>query len=125
MEDRLSAIEVKLDRVDSRVAHIERAQSEERGSRKVWRVLGSAAAAIAISIGGYAATVAQTASSDHTRLDALQSEVAEAGAERDEIKRHSEGMSRTLVRIEEMVRGISEKVDETREDVRSLQRGRR
>lgn len=48
--------------------------AEARG-RTVWRAMGSTAAAVALSIAGYAVSLASQASADHQRLDRVEAAV--------------------------------------------------
>lgn len=82
--------------------------------RKVWRGLGSLAAATALSVAGYALTLAQQASADHDRLDrveavqadqqhALEDVRAELRTTRDELMERGYELQGLVQRLEASV----------------------
>jgi len=63
------------------VAKLLETDQREAGARMVWRGLGATASAVALALGAGALNLASTASSDHERLDRVESGVG-ANAER-------------------------------------------
>lgn len=83
-----------------------RASERQTGASRVWRALGGIAAGVALSIAGWALTLAQTAAVDHERVDALAAvdarhdeRIDAVASEVAEVRREVVSTSATLVEV--------------------------
>lgn len=90
----------------------------QASSAATWRWAGGIAAALALSLGGWALALAQQAAVDHVRVDRLEAQERDAA---DRGERLLEAQTRTIAQLEQ----LQQTVADLRADVRELRDERR
>lgn len=87
----LDSMKVTLGKVAGDVKTLVDERNDQKGATRIWRLVGSAAAAVALSMGGYALDLAYDAADDHERV--AHHETSIVSIEREAARDHD-----TLVR---------------------------
>jgi hypothetical protein len=98
------------------------------GASRVWRVLGAAAATAALSIGGWALHLGQTAAADHERLGSLSRAVdvmsaasVNVRAEVAMVQRDAAGAAATMLEVRAALVDLRTELREMRREVAGRQ----
>lgn len=97
----------------------------QASSAATWRWAGGIAAALALSLGGWALALAQQAAVDHVRVDRLEAQERDAA---DRGERLLEAQTRTIAQLEQLQQTVADlraDVRELRDERRSDEGGRR
>lgn len=100
------------------LAKISATLEAQASSATTWRWAGGIAAALALSLGGWALALAQQAAVDHVRVDRLEAQERDAA---DRGERLLEAQTRTIAQLEQ----LQQTVADLRADVRELRDERR
>lgn len=77
------SVNARFDALTLQIQDLAKREQQREGASKVWRWAGSLAAAVALSLGSAALTLAQTAAVDHERVNTLTSDLAEFHRDED------------------------------------------
>lgn len=116
----VKALAHELSQLRGAVVALSKTEHQREGAARVWRALGTIAATVAITLGGWALALGQEAAVDHERLNRNVADVSAHEARLDEQRRTLSEVERDAAASDATQNALAQAVNELTAEVRTL-----